>query len=136
VTDSRVGSRPRPEPGPDDSFWWQALREHRLAIQRCADCRQLRHPPGPYCARCGSPSWDTITSSGEGEIYSFVVPHYPPVQGFESPYVVVLVRLKEGVRVVANLAGQAPEDVAIGQRVELQFIDVDGELTLPCFRPA
>ena len=61
---------------------------------------------------------------------------FQPVQGFESPYVVVLVQLKEGVRVVANLAGQAPEDVAIGQRVELQFIDVDGELTLPCFCPA
>jgi uncharacterized OB-fold protein len=85
---------------------------------------------------CRSFEWDTLTASGRGTIYSFVVNHYPQVPAFDYPLVVVLVELEEGTRLVANVAGITPEEVAIGMPVVCDFEAFDDDLTLPVFRPA
>jgi uncharacterized OB-fold protein/acyl dehydratase len=128
--------RPRPSVTRDTAFFFDAARDHRLAIQRCTSCGTLRHPPGPLCPACRSPGWDTVDARGPGEVFSFVVVHHPLVAPFTEPYVVAVVALKEGVRVVANLVDIAPADVQIGMPVQLGFIEPDPELTLPAFGPA
>jgi uncharacterized OB-fold protein/acyl dehydratase len=127
--------RPRPAVNRDNAFFWEGVERGELLIQRCAKCQQLRHPPMPTCANCGSFEWDTLTASGRGTVYSWVVPHYPQVPMFEYPYVVVLVELEEGVRLVSNLVDVDPADVEIGLRVEVTYVKTDPELTLPMFRP-
>jgi uncharacterized OB-fold protein len=77
-----------------------------------------------------------VTASGRGTIYSYVVNHYPQVPAFDYPLVVALVELEEGTRLVANVAGITPDQVAIGMPVVAGFEDFDDELTLPVFRPA
>ena len=52
------------------------------------------------------------------------------------PYTLVLVDLDEGFRVLADLPGADPESVAVGQRVEAWFDDIDERLTVLRFRPA
>ena len=79
--------------------------------------------------------WDAVPATGRGEVYSYVVYHYPAVPPFEVPYVVALVELEEAVRIVSNLVGVEPDEVAIGMPVEVTFEAVDEELTLPLFRP-
>jgi uncharacterized OB-fold protein/acyl dehydratase len=128
--------RPRPALNRDNAFWFEAAREHRLAIQRCASCGTLRHPPGPCCPQCRSFEWDTVQASGRGTVHSFVVNHHPQVPAFDYPLVVVLVELEEGVRLVANVVDVQPGDVAIGMPVVLDWIDPDPDLALPAFRPA
>jgi uncharacterized OB-fold protein/acyl dehydratase len=130
------GLRPRPAVNRDNAFWFDAAREHRLVIQRCASCGQLRHPPAPCCPACRSFEWDTVEASGRGTVHSFVVNHHPKVPGFEFPLVVVLVELEEGVRLVANVAGIEPDEVTIGLPVRLAWLDADPELTLPVFENA
>ena len=76
-----------------------------------------------------------IEASGRGTIHSFVVMHHPPVPPFEYPNVVVLVDLAEGTRLVSRLVGVAPDDVAIGMPVQVDFETVDGDLALHLFRP-
>ena len=49
---------------------------------------------------------------------------------------IAVVELDEGTRLIANLAGIAPEDVSIGMRLELDWLDADPDLTLPIFRRA
>jgi uncharacterized OB-fold protein/acyl dehydratase len=127
--------RPRPAVSADTEFFWEGCRRGELLIQRCAACGRLRHPPRPACGECGSLDWDAVRSSGRGEVFSFVVHHHPPVPGFEVPYVVALVALEEGTRLVSNLVDVAPEDVRIGMPVEVSFLRVDETLTLPVFRP-
>ena len=56
--------RPRPAINLDNAFWFEAAREHRLVIQRCASCGRLRHPPGPQCPECQSFEWDTVDAAG------------------------------------------------------------------------
>jgi uncharacterized OB-fold protein len=64
-----------------------------------------------------------------------VVNHYPQVAAFDYPLVVALVELEEGTRLVANLSGIAPDEVAIGMPVVAHFEAFDEELTLPVFHP-
>jgi uncharacterized OB-fold protein/acyl dehydratase len=127
--------RPRPARSHDNAFFWEGVATGELRIQRCARCQVLRHPPGPMCPRCHSLDWDFVVSAGRGHVYSFVVAHHPPVPPFRYPNAIALIELDEGTRLVSNLVGIDPADVAIGLRVRVEFTRVDDELVLPLFRP-
>ncbi|MGH2662307.1 MAG: OB-fold domain-containing protein [Actinomycetota bacterium] len=127
--------RPRPAMNQDTEFFWQGAARGELLIQRCSSCGELRHPPGPMCPRCRSTEWDTVRASGRGEVYSFVVHHHPPIPGFEPPFVVALVGLEEGTRLVSNVVDVDPAEVTIGMPVEVTFVGVDEDLAVPVFRP-
>ena len=107
-----MSDRLAPTTTPDTKFFWDgARRSSKLLIQRCAGARALRHPPRPMCPRCNSLAWDTIESSGRGHVYSFVLPRHPPWPWFEGTYIVALVELEEGTRIVSNLCDVDPDDV-------------------------
>jgi uncharacterized OB-fold protein len=128
--------RPRPALTPDNAFWFEGARMHRLLIQRCASCGTLRHPPRPMCAECRSYEWDVVDASGRGTVYSYVVNHYPQVPAFDYPLAVGLIELEEGTRLVANVIGVDPGDIQIGMPVEVEWVDHDPDLSLPAFRPS
>jgi uncharacterized OB-fold protein len=88
------------------------------------------------CPACHATKRDHVTASGRGTVHSYVVHHHPPVPGLDPPFVVALVELDEGVRMVGNLLGCPPEQVRIGMPVEVSFQEMDDELTLPQWRPA
>jgi len=127
--------RPRPAITRDNAFFFEGAREGRLLVQRCTTCGVLRHPPRPACSSCGSLAWDTVTASGRGTVYSFVVVHHPQVPGFDYPLPIAVVELEEGTRLVADLVGVDPADVHVGMPVVAELVAVDDELTLPMFRP-
>lgn len=124
-------TRPRPAVSRDSAFFWEGARNGELRIQRCRSCGKLRHPPGPSCPGCRSLEWDYVLSAGRGQLYSYVVHHYPPLPGFETPFVVALVELEEGVRVVGNLLEVDPAEVSIGMPVMLRFERIDDDFALP-----
>ncbi|GAA2572745.1 OB-fold domain-containing protein [Actinomadura fulvescens] len=126
----------KPAIGLDTAFYWEGAKAGELRIQRCADCGALRHPPGPMCPQCHSTRRDHITASGRGEVHSYVVHHHPPVPGKTPPYVVAVVELDEGVRVVGNVVGCPPENVSVGMPVRVTFEQIDDEVTLPQWTPA
>jgi uncharacterized protein len=124
----------RPAVSPDTEFFWAGTIRRELRIQRCGACGVLRHPPGPMCLACGAAKPDYVIAAGTGEVYSYVVHHHPPVPGRQAPFVVALVQLTEGVRIVGELLGVSPERVRIGLPVRADFVRVDEELTLPAWR--
>src|ERR1035438_58826 len=136
----------RPLVSPDTEFFWAGTAAGELRIQRCEGCAALRHPPGPMCPQCGSaqggsaragpPGPGYVVAAGTGEVYSYVVHHHPPVPGKQLPIVVALVQLPEGVRMVGELIGVSPDQVRIGLPVQVEFVRVDDELTLPAWREA
>ena len=127
--------RPRPAINRDNAFFWEGIDRGEILIQRCASCGRLRHPPGPMCPSCRSLDWDTVVSTGRGVVYSFVVPHHPQVPAFEYPYIVALVELEEGTRLISNVVGADAAEIYVGMPVAAEFVAVDDELTLPQFRP-
>ena len=116
--------RPRPAVTRDNRFFWDGVQAGKLLIQRCS-CERLRHPPGPMCPSCHSLEWTAIPVNGDGRIYSFVVAHHPPIPPFDYPNVIVLIELVEGVRVVANLVGVDPLQVAVGMPVRAAFPELE-----------
>jgi uncharacterized OB-fold protein len=126
--------RPRPVVNRDNAGFWEGVREHRLLIQRCADCATLRFPWLPGCNVCGCPEWDTVEARGEGSVYSYVVMHHPPFPAFSPPYAVALIELAEGVRMISNVVGVPPDKVRVGQPVRLEFQEFEDGLVLPVFR--
>lgn len=127
--------RPRPAITHDNAFFFRGARESRLLIQRCDECEVLVHPPSPRCPSCGSFDHSPAPMTGRGVVHTFVVSHHPQVDGFDYPLVVAVVELDEGVRLVSELVDVHPAGVSIGLEVEVEFLAVDEELTLPVFRP-
>ena len=79
-----------------------------------------------------------MRASGRATVYSFTVTHQNQAPGFreELPYVLALVELEEGPRLMTNVVDCAPAEVRIGMPVEVVFEDCTPEITLPKFRPA
>lgn len=127
------------EPGPDGEFW-QACREHRLVIQRCAKCGTLRHSPDVICYNCLSFEYDWKEMPGTGKVWSHincVYPAHPAVKEF-VPYNVVLVELDDGdgIRMVGNLVDTPYEHIKIGMPVEVYWDEAADDVTLPLWKRA
>ncbi|PRX51195.1 hypothetical protein B0I33_101348 [Prauserella shujinwangii] len=123
----------RPVISRDTEFFWAGTRAGELRIQRWGGT--LRHPPGPLPPDgdlAAKPDW--VVAEGTGTVYSYVVHHHPKVPGRTAPFVVALVELTEGVRVLGELLDVRPGDVRIGLPVEVTFVRVDDELTLPAWK--
>jgi uncharacterized OB-fold protein len=88
------------------------------------------------CPFCQATETDWIEASGRGTLYSWVVATHPVHASLvdQVPYVVGLVELEEGVRVVANIDGCPPEDVTADMPVELYFEALHEDVRLPNFR--
>ncbi len=128
---------PLPLPDLDTEPFWAGCREGRFLVPRCRSCGALRWPPGPMCPECQASATDWVAASGRGSVYSWVVAVHPvdPVLADQVPYVVGLIELEEGVRVVGNVEGCPPEEVTAGMAVELFFTEI-ADIHLPNFRPA
>jgi uncharacterized OB-fold protein len=121
--------------GQDNKWWWDACDEGKILIQRCASCGALRHPPRPMCGVCQSTEWDTIESTLDGELFSFVEMHHPKFPGYQYPLLVGVISLAEGTRIIANIVGCDVKDVEIGMKLKGKVERVDEKTILPQFYP-
>jgi uncharacterized OB-fold protein len=98
---------------------------------------QLRTYPQPD-QRCLSEDFEWTKLSGKGTVFSFVTFHqvYHPAYKGDVPYNVSIIQLDEGPRMISNVVGVPPSDVAVGQKVEVLFDHVSDECTIPRFRLA
>jgi uncharacterized OB-fold protein len=123
---------------PEDSEpFFDAAREGRLVIQRCAVCGEHQFYPRKVCVHCGSPHVDWVEASGRGTVHTFTVIHQQGMPGWrdEVPYVAAIIDLDEGVRMTSNVIDTDPAAVSVGLPVEVAFVD-EGMYVLPRFRPA
>ena len=137
-TSDKIVEKPVPRPAPESVPYWQAAREHRLALPRCEACEAFWFPPSRSCPHCLSPDFKFENVSGRGKIYSFVTFHrvYHPAFEAEVPYVVALVELEEGPRLLTNILGVSADQVACDTAVEVVFDDVSDEFSVPKFKVA
>ena len=131
-------SRPLPKPDPLTKPYWDALREGRLELPVCDACGHQIFYPRAHCPSCHTRDVTWREASGQGKVYALTIVHRPSNKAFaeEVPYVVAMVTLEEGARMMANLDGVDLADPlsAIGRTVEIRFSKVDDDITLPRFR--
>jgi len=128
--------RPRPGISRDTQFFWDGCKQDELRIQKCAGCGRLSHPPVVRCPKCGSYELGYQVASGKAKLYSFVEPVHPQMPFMTYPYIVGLVELEEGTRLLTNVVDVDPEQVWIGMPLTLVFRETDPDLNLPMFQPA
>jgi hypothetical protein len=116
--------------------YWKAARDERLVIQQCLDCSSYQFFPRLFCLKCMSENIEWRPSSGHGTIYTFTVNRRGsnPYMNERVPYVVAMVTLDEGVRIMANIIESEIGNVRIGARVGVVFEKVTEDITLPQFR--
>jgi len=112
----------RPASSRDTKFFWDGINAHELRIQKRGD-GGLQHPPVPALWQDKDSQTDFVVASGKGTVFSFVVHHAPKVPGRTLPFVIALVELDEGVRMLGELRGVDPAAVQIGMPVRATYID-------------
>jgi len=123
-----------PQPDALTAPFWDTCCRQSLEVPSCDDCGHRFLPPGPCCPRCWSPRITPLKVCGRGRVFSFVVYRRSYHAAMPAPYVVALIQLKEGPRLISNVVGCTPEDVTINMEVELRF-KPSGDLVLPLFTP-
>lgn len=122
----------RPAASRDTKFFWDGVDAHELRIQKRGD-GTLTHPPVPAIWQDHSEPTEYVVSSGKGTVFSFVVHHAPKVPGRTLPFVIALVELEEGVRMLGELRGVDPATVEVGMPVQATFIDIPDSATGPAW---
>jgi uncharacterized OB-fold protein len=121
----------------DTQPFWDGCGRGELLVQRCDACKAYRHPPSPICPACLSEKHQWVRASGRAKLYTFVVVRETRARGWDNmvPYVIAVVTLEEGPRMLTNLVNIAPETVAIDMPLEVTFEELDGTTKLPLFQP-
>lgn len=130
-----------PLPVADDltTPFWNGIREGKLRVQRCADCRRYQFPPRATCESCSSAQLSFEDMSGRGSVYNFTETlsgaRHPYFQSI-TPYLVGMVRLDEQEDLIfaSNFPGGDYADLAIGAPVEVEFHEIAGGVVIPQFR--
>ena len=133
-------TKPIPKATPETQEFWTGLRRHELRIQYCNECLRYYFYPRRFCPYQGCRSdnviWETV--SGFAKLYSYVI-SYRGFGGFEDdiPYVIAVVELNEGPRMMTNIINVDPEpkNLIPDMPLEIVFDDITEEVTLPKFQP-
>ena len=129
-------SPPLPAIDADSQPFWDGARRGELLLQRCTSCGRWQFYPRPRCIHCGG-DVEWVSASGAGRVYSYTVVHRAAHEAFASnvPYVVALIDLAEGPRMMSRLR-VPPDDARIGLDVRVAFERISDEVTLPIFEAA
>ena len=113
--------------------FWEGIADGVLRVQRCGACGRHVFYPRAVCPYCDASELDWVDASGRGQVHSFTVVHRaPPDYRDEVPYVVALVELDEGVRMMTRIVDVEPAGVRVDLPVE---VAIQGDPRLPYFRP-
>jgi acetyl-CoA acetyltransferase/uncharacterized OB-fold protein len=131
-----IPGRPLPQLTPENEFFWTAGADGVLRIQECQSCQALIHPPAPICRYCRSRNMGVRDVSGNATLTAFTVNHRFGFPDLPPPYVVAQVAIVEDprVRLTTNIIECEPDDLELGQTVEVDFEKVE-DVWLPLFKP-
>jgi len=132
--------RPLPQPiTPEAKPYWDGLRERKLMLPRCRQCRRAFFYPRVLCPFCYAADIEWFQATGRGRLYSFEIAYQTFNKAFKvkPPYILAMVELEEGPRVMSNLIGIEPDPKRIrcDMPVEVVFHKLTDEITLPLFQP-
>lgn len=129
---------PLPQPSIETEPFWAAVQERRLILPTCDACAVAVFPPTVACSACGSATFTWKTASGRGSVYSFVVYRrvYHPAFKDKLPYVVAVVALDEGPRLISNIVETPLDEVHCDMPVTVVFEDARDGYLIPKFKRA
>ncbi|WP_375485146.1 Zn-ribbon domain-containing OB-fold protein [uncultured Mycobacterium sp.] len=118
---------------PASAPYWEAARQGRLLIAKCGACSNVHHYPRPVCPYCWSDDVYPVQASGNGTLYTYSTVYVNDLPPFcdRLPYVVAIVELADGPKLMTMIEGAPPEQLRIGQAVTASFRPVDDDPDSP-----
>ncbi len=130
-------TRPVPQPTPETQHFWDGTNQSELRLQRCDECKHVYFPPRPFCPKCSCRDVTVFRAKGRGRLLSYVINErgHP---AWDGPYSIAIVELDEGVRMMSNVVecAQTPEALVLDMPLEVTYLPLSDDITLPLFRPA
>jgi uncharacterized OB-fold protein len=122
---------------PEADPFWEGCRQGRIMLPWCSSCHRPHFYPRTFCPNCCSADIEWREASGRGTIYTFAVVRQPIERAFADlvPYVIAIVELDEGVRMLSHIVSITPDEVRCDMRVAVDFKPYSEKITLPMFRP-
>lgn len=115
---------------PDGEPFWEGCKNKQLLIPKCHSCNQYYFYPRMLCPNCWSEDVTFEQVSGKGILYSYTRV-FPKTA---NSYLVVLIELEEGVRLMSNLLVDENTPLKVGLPVVVSFTQIlDSETVLPQF---
>ena len=107
----------------NNKHFYDSIENGELVANKCDDCHHTFLPPAKNCPNCLSENVDWAALSCEGSVYSYVEYHRPYHEAFKDkvPYVVAIVELKEGPRVISNILDYDLKTLRVGAPLEAVF---------------
>jgi len=135
--DAPARTRFEPPMSPAGEPFWEATREQRLVLPWCLDCGQPHWFPRDACPHCLSGAIEWRPASGRGVVYAVSIMPKPamPMLADRVPYVVALVELDEGVRVMTNVVDIEPEHAVVDLEVAAAWEPLSDGRHLLVFAP-
>ena len=130
--------KPLPDPTPATQPFWDALREHKLKLQKSKKTGKVIYYPRSVSPFGPKDTLEWVECSGRGKVYSYTVARRPtaPQWGEDGDYAIAIVEVEEGAHVTANIVNCPADEVRIGMSVKAVFADVTPDITLLQFEPA
>jgi hypothetical protein len=130
--------KPLPVPTKWSKPFWEGTKQRKLLLKRCRACGYIDHPPYLYCTECLSDDHEWIEASGKATLYAFAINEYGVPFPFmpDLPYVLALVDLEEGPRMISNIVECDHKALKNGMALEVVFEKVSEDIALPKWRPA
>lgn len=130
-------NKPLPTLQPWSEPFWHGTKQHKLLIQECNECGSKIFYPRKACPECWSRELGWVEASGRGKVFALTVTLAGVEEKFSAdlPYVLAMIDLDEGIRMMGNVVDCDPTAVEIAMDVEVVFDDVTDEITLPKWRP-
>jgi uncharacterized OB-fold protein len=131
-------SKPVPNVSSETKPFWDACREGKLIVQKCNDCGKHQTYYRAFCCHCWSHSMTDVVSDGTGVVWGTTVTYRNSTPAWKDsvPYVMAIIELPEGVKLVTNVINCDPESVEVGTPVRAVFTAVTDDITIPYFEPA
>ena len=125
-----------PRPTELSAPYWEGCRNGKLRLQYCQACERHQFYPRSLCSQCLGDTLEWRDASGYGRIASFTVIHRGLTPAYPAPYVVALIDLEEGPRMMSNIIDAEATDISVGDEVTVAFAAWSEEIDLPVFRIA
>lgn len=123
---------PLPKPDSYTRAFWDGCLQGVLRYQRCAACSKVQFTPRATCERCHDGTLQWHDASRLGTVLTYTRVHRAALPAFREkvPYVIAILEMDEGFRLMANASELLKDELTIGSRVKIGFT-MHGDVALP-----
>lgn len=127
----------RPDARGSAAVYWEGARRGKLLLPRCPACASMSWPPRKRCPACGAAlAWGEACGRGVVHTHTVVRQNADPWFAARVPYVVAIIELEEGPRIMSRVVGCDVDAVRVGMPVAVTFVDLGADVRVPMFEPS